>query len=454
MTLPFVMPSADVFFASPKRVFAHYFYPFPLSFDNKVSAADYYNVSYLNPAGEGGKHLAYGGWLRARPLPVPIGGANFVQANMQREVQMAIARGITGFTFDILSYADAMSPAGKLQTMFNAAQVVDPRFWVVPMLDMSAMTGLSIAQAVDIITLCKGFPSSARISDGRMLISAFNATLQPLNWWQAVIAALDAADVDVAFLPVLLGSPTASPLDPIAIGTGGWGTATPLVALSPAGYMPPVLTQQFRPKSSAFWECSNSQTFRNGWAAAILGKAQYVQLITWSDFSESGQVQPYTDSTLAPNIGTAFYDLTGYYATWFATGVQPTITKDVLYWFHRRMSSSAAHARPPTTNPTSPWQGNFSVVGTPPEEKNIELLAFLTAPGTLWINSQTQQASAGINQMKAPMNPGNPQFKLQRNGSDVFEFKSPIQILGPGGIPSGLTQGTLDLTYWGGSHSN
>lgn len=444
--LPFVMPSADVFFASPKRVFAHYFYPFPLSIDNKVSANDYYNTGYLNPAGEANKHLAYGGWTRARPLAQTPGGANFASVNMQKEVQLAIDRGITGFTFDILSLTDALSPAGKLAMMMNAAQIVDARFWVVPMLDMSALVALSVAQAVQLITLCKTYPSCARLPDGRLLISAFNATLQPLAWWQSVIAALNAVDIDIAFLPVLLGSPTASPLDPVAVGTGGWGTATPLVALSPAGFMPPVLTQQFRPKDSIFWECSASQTFRNGWMAAILGKAaQYVQLITWSDFSESGQVQPYTDATLDPSIGTAFYDLTGYYATWFVTGVQPAITKDVLYWFHRRMNSTAAHAK---------QAKNFTVVGTPAEERNIELLAFLTAPGVLLINGQAQVANAGINTMKAPMAAGNPQFKLQRNGSDVFEFKSPITIYGSAGIPSGVTQGTLDLTYWGGSHSN
>lgn len=445
MTLPFVMPAADVFFASPKRVFAHYFYPFPLSIDNKPATSDYYQGGYLNPAGEGGAHLAYGGWLRARPMPQAIAGANYGAVNMGSEVKMALARGITGFTFDILGLSDALSPAGKLATLCNAAQIVDPRFWVVPMLDMSAMPGLTQDQAVQLIASFVHYPSIARLPDGRLLVSAFNATAQPLAWWQGVIDALDAQDVDIAFLPVLLGSPTASVLDPIAIGTGGWGTATPLVALSPAGFMPPVLTQQFRPKSQIFWEASCSQTFRNGWAAAILGKAQYVQLITWSDFSESGQVQPYTDATLNPFIGTAFYDLTAYYATWFATGVQPPITKDVLYWFHRRMSSSASHPK---------QANNFAVVGTPAEEKNIELLAFLTAPGTLVINSQKQQAMAGINSMKAPMSPGFPQFKLQRNGSDVFEFKSPLQIYGSAGIPDGVTQGTLDLTYWGGSHSN
>ena len=455
MTLPFVMPSADVFFASPKRVFAHYFYPFPLSIGNAPAPSDYYNVNYLNPAGEAGKHLAYGGWTRARPLAQDPGPANFAQLNMQKEVQMAIARGITGFTFDILSFNDAMSAAGHLQQMFTAAQAVDPRFWVVPMPDMSAMVGITPAQMVQLITLCKTFPSCAKIPDGRLLISAFNATVQPLAWWQSVIAALDAQDVDIAFLPVLLGSPTNSVLDPIAIGTGGWGTATPLVALSPGSFMAPVQPQQFRPKSSIFWEPSCSQTYRNGWTAAILSKiTQYVQLITWNDFSEGAMVQPYTDSTLNPQIGSGFYDLTGYYSAWFATGMQPIITKDVLYGIHRRMSSSAAHVRPPTANPALPWQGNFNVVGTPAEERNIELLAFLTAPGTLVINSQSQAAVAGINSMKAPMTPGFPQFKLQRNGSDVFEFKSPVQIYGSGGIPAGLTQGTLDMQYWSFSHSN
>lgn len=441
--LPFEMPSIDTLLASPKRVLAHYFYPFPLSIGDAPAPSDYYQTQFLSIGGESGKHAAYGGYLRARPLPVtPSPVASFVETNREAEVRMAMARGITGFTFDILSLTDAYSPTGNFIGLLTAAQVIDPRFWIVPMLDMSALTGLTQAQAVQLIGSANfAHPSIARLPDGRILVSAFNATVQPAAWWQGVFDALNARDVDVAFIPILLGEPASNPLAAVSHGLGGWGTATPSAAAScPPCMMMPVLTQQFRPKDQVFWEASNTAAFRNGWGAAIAGGAQFAQIITWSDFSESGQVQPCTDATLAFNIGTGFYDLTAYYAAWFATGTPPPITKDVLYWCYKRMSSSAAHPNQPL---------GFTVSG-PPEESNIELLAFLTSPAVLMINGASLRAPAGVTSFKQPMVPGSPQFRLQRDGSDVFEFTGPVQIYGPAGSPTG----TLDLTYWSGSHPN
>lgn len=441
MKLPFNMPSASALFALNKRVLAHYFYPFPLSIDNKPAASDYYQTQYLTPNGENNTHLAYGGYLRSRPLPVQptASGTGYLGANMQAEVGAAIARGITGFTFDILNLNDALSVAGHLQSLLAAAQAVDSRFWIVPMLDMSALPTLTVAQAVTLLAGLNSAPNIARLPDGRMLVSAFDATLQPLSWWQTLIAQLNMQNVDIAFVPVLLGEPSTNSLAAVSHGYGGWGTATPAAAAScPASLMMPVLSQQFRPKDQIFWEASNTASFRAGWAAAIQGNAQFVQIVTWSDYSESGQVQPYTDATLNTTLGTGFYDLCAYYAAWFATGVQPQITQDVVYWCYRRMASTAAHGAQADA---------FTVVG-PAEESSIELLAFLTSPGTLMINATTMNAPAGITSFKVPSVAGVPVFHLQRDGSDVFKFSGPVTIYGPTGAPNGI----LDLTYWCGSH--
>lgn len=431
--------TADLF-SYPKRVLAHYFYPFPLSIDDQPPATDYYNRNYLSPSGEANKFLAQGGYLRARPLPLPVSAANnWPSANMQREVSMAIARGITGFTFDILNLADAMSVTGHLQLMLAAAQAVEPRFWIVPMLDLSALVSLTQAQAVALIASLNSAPSVARLPDGRMLISAFNATAQPLLWWQGVFATLNSMQVYVAFIPVLLGEPASNPLASVSHGLGGWGTATPAAASAcPPCMMMPVLTQQFRPKDACFWEAGNFDAFVAGWMAAINGGAQYVQIVTWSDFAESGQVQPCTDATLALNIGTGFYDLTAYYAQWFATGVQPAITKDVLYWCYRRMPWAAAHPNQSAT---------FKVVAPGVAQDDIQVLAFLSAPGVISVDGHTLNAPAGITSLKIATAPGNPVFALLRDGSEVFHGAGPVTIYGPAGIPSGIS----DLTYWSGS---
>ncbi len=45
--LPFSMPSRDVLFGSSKKVFAHYFYPFPLSIDKRSPPQDCLKPHFL-----------------------------------------------------------------------------------------------------------------------------------------------------------------------------------------------------------------------------------------------------------------------------------------------------------------------------------------------------------------------------------------------------------------------
>src|SRR5258708_24791352 len=138
--LPFTMPNADALFGSSKKVFAHYFYPFPLSVGNKSASDEYYNVHYLNKNGESGKWSANGGFLRQRPLGLQVSSdRNWQLLNMQREVRMAIARCITGFAFDVLSAKEAGGGDTHLQLLLRAAQAVDPRFKILIMPDIAAI---------------------------------------------------------------------------------------------------------------------------------------------------------------------------------------------------------------------------------------------------------------------------------------------------------------------------
>ena len=193
-------------------------------------------------------------------------------------------------------------------------------------------------------------------------------------------------------------------------------------------FMMPVDPQQYRPKESTYWEAGNSAAFRSSWMSAISGNADWVQLVTWSDFSESSEIEPYTDATSRTDIGTGFYDLNAFYATWFLTGKQPPITHDVLYYFYRREPTDAAAPAQSAPN---------KIVNSSPED-NIEVLAFLTAPGELKITiggqTSVQNAPAGMTSFKVHTAPGTPVFSLARGGAEVFSFRGPIQIFGRGGL--------------------
>ena len=454
--LPAPMPSATTLFNSPKRVFAHYFNPYPISIDNAASANDYYNRNYLSKSGESGKWAAQGGFLRQRPMGVAIStNTNWRQLHMEQEVSAAIARGITGFTFDSLSATDATDSNSALHLMLAAAQAVDSRFKIVVMPDITALGSDSNA-VVEIIAAAAASPAAYRLSDGRLVVSAFDAALNPASWWQSVISRLASQGIHVAFVPTFLGwSATADAFAPFSYGFGDWGSATVGNSSAQVGdpgivhktyskvFMMPVDPQQYRPKDSVYWEAGNSAAFRDAWNSSIQGDADWIQLVTWNDFTETSAIAPTTDTTLQRTIGTGFYNLTGYYAAWFLSGQQPQITHDVLYYFYRREATTAA----------SPAQTDKVTIATGTPQNNIELLAFLTSPGVLKISvggkTYTQNAAAGVVSFKVPSQAGTPLFTLSRGGADVFSFQGGVPIYGSAGLPSGIQ----DLTYWNGSAS-
>jgi Glycosyl hydrolase family 71 len=448
------MPSSDTLFNSTKRVFAHYFHPFPLSIENNAPAKDYYNTQYLNKAGESNKWLKQGGYLRQRPLGVtPSTSPNWQQLNMEAEVRAAIARGITGFTFDSMAVTDATDSKSALHLMLAAAQAVDSRFKIVIMPDMGAL-GADTDSVVQIIASVAGSPAAYHLSDGRLVVSPFDASLNSPVWWQSVISRLSAQGIQIALVPTFLGwALSADAFSAISYGFSDWGSATVAGAGALEGdpdivhstykkiFMMPVDPQQYRPKGFVYWEAGNSAALRGAWTDSIQGDADWIQLVTWNDLSESSTIEPVTDATLQRNIGTGFYNLTGYYASWFLTGQQPKITHDVLYYFYRREPTTAA------AGAQSQLANVYSGVAT----NYIELVGFLTSPGVLKITiggkTYTQDAAAGIVSFKIPSQPGIPLFTLSRGSSDVFSFQGGVQIYGPGGLPSAVE----DLTYWSGS---
>jgi Glycosyl hydrolase family 71 len=454
--LPFTMPASTTLFNSTKKVFAHYVATFPVSIDNAAPANDYYNRQYLAKNGESNKWVKEGGFLRQRPLGVnPSTNSKWQQLNLEGEVRSAIARGITGFTFDIMAADQATNSNSPLNLMLAAATAVDARFKIVAMPDMTTL-GTNSAAVIEIVEAVAKSPAAYRLSDGRLVISAFDASLNAAGWWASVLSQLAAKGIKTAFVPTFLNwTLSADAFASISYGFADWGGAITSVSsameVDPGIvhktydkiFMMPADPQQFRPKDYLFWEASNSAALRQAWMSSISGDADWVQLVTWNDFSESSQIQPYTDTTLNRSIGTGFYDLNGFYAAWFLTGQEPKATHDVLYYFYRRESTTAA----------GPAQSLVDHVATGTAENNVELLAFLTAPGTLKVTiggkSYSQNASAGLTSFKVPTGTGTPVFSLSRSAKEVFSFSGGVQIYGGSGIPSGAQ----DLTYWSGSAS-
>ncbi|MCY1063551.1 glycoside hydrolase family 71 protein [Nannocystis sp. RBIL2] len=435
---PFDQPPLAELRASDKKVFAHYFSPYPLSLDNKDPAEDYYAKHYLQPSGENGKFAYCGGFIKQRPLPQPPreGGLDYELLNFEQEVRRAAALGLDGFTYDILNTEG--THWNRLLKLLDAASNADPEFRIVLMPDMTSTYEGSDPEAqtafVDSIVAVAAHPAVHRLGTGELVLAPFAADKRSPAWWAGALQALAAEGVDAVLWPVFVSPWSAATMSFQAelplLGTSSWGPATVPGATDYADnaaqahalgvqWMSPVRPQDSRPKDLIYSEAGNTQLLRLLWDAAVAGDADWVQLVTWNDYSEASEV--------SPSSGTqwALFDLTAYYVAWFKTGQQPPIVRDAIYYSHRLHATTAEPDLMLQESIYEPVNG-----GTPADE--IELLAFLTAPATLEIEvggtTESTDAPAGIQSLRVPLVEGTPKFRIVRDGGTVAEVDSAFPI--------------------------
>ena len=442
---PFDQPAVSSLRDSEKKVFAHYFTQFPISIDNKPPDLDYYSREYLNLNGESNKHESYGGYLRCRPLPrSPLPGNNWLELDMQEEVRRAVSLGLDGFTCDLLSHQGYHFERVKM--LLDAAAEIDPEFKIVLMPDMEAFKDKTDKIAGAIKTL-GSYPAAYRLNDGRLVVAPYNAQNQNAEWWKNWLMQMKSVGTDIAFFPTFQEwKKHAEAFAGISYGMSDWGWRSvstqsswvdvPMEAKSYGPlWMMPVCPQDMRPREQRYWEAENSSQYRLMWENAIIGSADWVQLITWNDYAEH--------TVIAPSSGSqyAFYDLTAYYVTWFKTGIEPVVTRDVLYYFYRNHSTLVLPKKQ-----AKPMKVDH---GSDKPSNQIEVLAFLPSPGILEIEingiRKRTDAQAGINSFKIPIIAGQPIFRLIRNHE--------TEITLPGAFPIVNEIDYQNLMYYGGSNS-
>jgi hypothetical protein len=442
--LPNDLPSQAVLKASNKKVFAHYFSPYPISLDNKDSSVDYYTHNYLNPNGEGGKFLANGGLLRDRPLPRPvISATDWQYQDMKTEVQRADDSGLDGFTYDMLGLSGVHMD--RLNYLLHAANDVDKNFKVMLMPDAnSGAFADPVVSANAVAALAKGTYGSSlyRIADGRLVVSPFKAEGKSVAFWQTFLTTLQNQGVKVAFVPCFLNYPAnAAAYSSISYGFSNWGnrsvaTNSKLVAnIADAHargkiWMQPVSVQDTRPNQNIYDEADNTENFRTTWNAAITGGADWVQIPTWNDYSEGTQ--------LAPSVSTGWspLDINSYYLSWYKAGVAPAIKHDVVYLSHRIQPYAAV----PTGGQTRLQQLR---AGSSPARDTVEVLSFLTAQATVNVTiggvTQSYVAPAGESSKLFPLLPGQVSATIVKADKSVISVASPFTVVARPAVQ--------DLTY-------
>ncbi|WP_241985727.1 MULTISPECIES: endo-1,3-alpha-glucanase family glycosylhydrolase [Cryobacterium] len=429
--LSFAVPGSNT---SSKKVFAHYFPPYPISIENKVPSSDYYANNYLTTRGEGGIHANYGGLLRDRPEGrAPLSG-DWKLTDMKKEVTDAADAGIDGFTVDIMSLS-GLNWERTLDLMQGAEQS-GRNFTIVPNLDMTASAGKAGIPtiAAKLAELYKS-PAAYRLSTGEMVLSSFAAERQNAAWWGQLKSTLESQyGIKTALIAVFLDANDANlkSFAPISYALSNWGTRTPVTIANGPDYaakaqalgvkwMSPVAVQDVRPRSYLYDEAGNTETLKASWNRALKNGSDLVQLVTWNDYSEG--------TSFAPSAahGDAFLDINAYYLSQFKTGSAPTIVGDSIYVTHRIQP----HAATPTTaqklmSPT------LSGTSMKPRD-TVGVLTFLTAPATVTVSiggtKTTFEAPAGESSRTFPLALGTVGASAARNGAQVAAVTSPYQVV-------------------------
>lgn len=430
--LPFDMPSQSALKGSSKKVFAHYFTPYPISLDNKTSDVDYYTRNYLSPSGESGKHAAYGGLLRERPLPRKVDASSSWQLNdMKTEVSRATEAGLDGFTVDMLGLSGTHWE--RLKLLLQASKEVDPNFKIVLMPDAnSSVVSSPAALARSINELTKNYNSSLyRLNDGRLVVSPFYAEKVGAGWWAEWLGIMqNTYGIKVAFVPCFLNyGSNVNAFNSISYGFSNWGNRNPAANKSLSSniadahkrgkiWMQPVSVQDARPNQGIYDEANNTENLRTTWNAAING-ADWVQIPTWNDYSEGAEIAPST------SIGYGPLDISSYYLSRFKTGAWPTIKRDVVYLSHRTQFAGAK----PTGGQTKIMQLRG---GSSPARDTVEILAYLTSQSTVKVTIgskvHTYTAPAGESVQVYPLQTGKIKVEVTRSGAAVTSVASPFTV--------------------------
>jgi hypothetical protein len=174
------------------------------------------------------------------------------------------------------------------------------------------------------------------------------------------------------------------------------------------------------PSAGFYFEHFGGEGPRDEWLNAInmTPAPAFILEATWNDWTEA-YVSPIdipnvptvssgyggVDLLLKPHHGYA--ELRKYYAQWYTTGKQPTITKDLLIYFYR-------------TSPVAHCTASNDISAVPDV---IFITTELTAPATLRVSSggviTNLSLPAGINFSRVTFNLGAQSFALIRSGVTI-----------------------------------
>jgi len=426
---------------SQKKVFGYYYPIYTNAYNDQDPGLAWYTRTVLTPMSVIGRkkdRVNAGSELLYRPLPRPPMPAGLTKAEMklramEEEVRLARQQGMDGLLVDF--WADPHPTNGQSHfvkasfALLDAAERIDSTFKILPAVyEGKGSTAKDYANS-PIIKRIAEHPAALRLSDGRLVWSKWYSEGKSVDWWREVITQMEANGYPIALVGQFNSWGKLKDFSETCYGMAHWGPRTPLDYNGDFKWVEttrpltekvvfPICMQDVRTRGCFAYDSHNSENLRWLWTQAIEDQADWAFIYTVTDYSEQA---------MAPStrIGFVPYDLNAYYIQWFKTGQQPKIVRDRLYYIHRPHHSGVEQIQ------GKPW--NYGRTG--PSDQ-VELLAFLTAPGTLRItigdDTHLKDAPAGITSFKVPLPKGRafvPEFSLEREGRLIAASKSRYPVM-------------------------
>jgi hypothetical protein len=412
-----------------RKVFAHYLPPFPLSLDNRPASSDYYTEQYLTVDGEHGKHAAYGGFIRDRPLPVRPKSGNWVLKDQEREVREAASVGINGFSVDLLSLRS--ENWNRTLGLLTAAHRAVKGFSIMAVPDMTTLGGQKSALESALATFAKR-PAAFHLKDGRLVVSPFDAQLESPSWWSGFISDMSSTyHVKVALVPIFVGWPNNyASYASISYGFSTWGSRNPAanryaadagqqVTATGKKWMQPVSVQDERPDQGIYDEADNADNLLITWKAAWESHATWVQLTTWNDFSEGSEVEP------SAAAGWSFLNMSSYYIHRFVTGKLPRITRDIGVVTYRTQPVGAR-------TQVSESRTMSLRRGSSPARTDVQIVLYLKSAATVSLTvggkTHTWQVPKGVHVRTVGLAVGRVSASISRGGRTIASGRGPYTV--------------------------
>ena len=384
-------------------------------------------------------------------VALPAAGSRSTVEDYKREIVTAREFGIDGFALNCGGWTvEPFTPSYKARVLsiYQAAKEVSPDFKLFLSADFA--TRLSFAEFVDMVETFRGHPNQLHHAR-KPVISTFGGEAQKLT---ALASAEFVGERAISLVPFYYPTPAAEIPSDAQIrqvlndnrGVAGFfyfgAAGTPgqlsdvVRRMAPAWrragkiFMAPV-TPYYRGQKGNYrvFESHGFAGMAEQWEAAIDAQAEWVEIVTWNDWSECSYVAPFTRRedtvTMDGQVRNlldhgAFLAASRYYIGWFKTGKKPVISKDEFFYFYRLHPKAAG-----------PVPDRFPA-GVERLEDKIYATVFLTTPATFGIrcgdSTQSHELPAGLHHVSAPLALGRPHFSLKRNARVVIEKTGEFEI--------------------------